>query len=128
MAAGIVEFANVVDPLGLGSNVICIDEGGLDGGELDMTDIKDATGGFLQGDARTRKSEGTVRYYPNGNLVMSAAGKATIEGTEVVKPGDTKGGFFVLKVVQGSDNEKHKTLDVTARLHINGTHTDKAVA
>ena len=126
MTAGIVEFANVADVLELGSNVVCIDEGGLGGAELDMTDIKNAMGGQLQGDARTKKSEGTVRAYPNGDMTITD-GTAFVEGVAVVAVGQTKGGFYVTKVTQGSDNESHKTIEVTARKHVNGTYIDQAV-
>lgn len=120
MSAGVVEFANVDDPLNLGTNVICIDEGGLGGAELmDLKDIKNATGGFHQGNARTKKEEGTVRYYPNGNLTM-AGGTATVESSEVVAVGQTKQGYYITKVIQSSDNENHKMIDVTARKHTAG--------
>jgi len=122
-----VEFANVADPLSLGANVKCIDEGGLGGGEIDLTDIKDSTGGQLQGDARTLKQEGTVRYYPAGALTLTDGATANVDGTEVVAVGQTKNGFFVTKVVPGKDNEKHSTLDVTARKHTNAPYTDLAV-
>ncbi len=115
--AGVVEFANCTDPLNLGTTVICIDAGGLGGGELDMSDIKNSTGGFKQGNARALKDEGTVRYYPDGVLTMTDGATANVESAAVVAPGQTKNGYFILSVKPGRDNENHVTLDVTARLH-----------
>jgi len=127
MSAGSTEFANVTDPLNLGATVVCIDEGGLGGGELDMTDIKNSTGGFKQGNARTLKDEGTVRYHPDGDMTV-ANGTANVESAAVVAAGQTKNGYFITGVKPGKDNENHATLDVTARKHKNVDHVDKAVA
>ncbi|MBT4815304.1 MAG: hypothetical protein HON70_06375 [Lentisphaerae bacterium] len=127
MTQGIAEFANVDDPLDLGTEVQCIDEGGLGGGELDMSDLKNSTGGFKQGNARAMKDEGTVRYNPNGDMTVSG-GTATIESAAVVAVGETKQGYFILSVKHGSDNENHKTLDVTCRKHVNVDKVDQAVS
>ena len=127
MTQGIAEFANVDDPLDLGTEVQCIDEGGLGGGELDMSDLKNSTGGFKQGNARAMKDEGTVRYNPNGDMTVSG-GTATIESAAVVAVGETKQGYFILSVKHGSDNENHKTLDVPCRKHVNVDKVDQAVS
>lgn len=127
MSAGVVEYANVSDPLNLGTTVQCIDEGGLGGGEVDLSDIKNSTGGFKQGNGRTLKDEGTVRYNPNGDMT-AADGTANVESAAVVSVGQTKQGYYVMSVKPGSDNENHKTLDVTVRKHKNGNFVDRAVS
>ena len=121
-----VEFANVTDPLNLGTLVTCIDEGGLGGAQLDLADIKNATGGQLQGNARVVKDEGTPRYYPNGALTMSG-GTAFVDGTAVVAVGQTKNSYFVFGIKPAKDNEKHAMFDVSARKHINGDWEYKAI-
>jgi len=128
MSLGAVEFANVSDPLSLAATLVkCIDEGGLGGGEISPTDINDATGGFLQGNARVLVDEGTVRYYPHGPLTFASAATADVDGTAAVAVGDTKGGYYITSVKAGKTNDAHSTLDVTARKHINGDYVDQAV-
>jgi len=124
-----VPFATVTDPLSLDTNLVqCIDEGGLAYGELSMQDLPNSSGGQLQGDARTLLLQGTVRYNPKGALTTADSdGGATVATTALVKPGDTKNGYYILAVKPTRDNTSHSAIDVTARKHVNGTYTDGAV-
>lgn len=125
---GNVPYASVSDPLSLGASLVqCIDEGGLGGGELQMVDLDNATGGFRQGNARKMVDQGTVRYNPLGTLAC-AGGTATIASTAAVAVGDTKGGYFVISVKPAKTNSGHDALDVSVRKHKNVDLVDTAVS
>ena len=105
-------YATVSDPLSLGTLYVCTDEGGAGGSDVeDMKTIKDTTGGFLQGNARSYIESISPKY----NMLV---------GATVLTAGSTQNGYFIDSCVPSSTNENHKVMDVKAHKRVNADIVD----
>lgn len=111
---GAIPFANVTDPLSLGSMVQCIDTGGLGGfEEVTRGEMKGSTGQPKQLSIRGLADKATVRYNPLKAMSWSA-GSLSIDSELVVYPGMTAAtNYLVVGAKPGKTNEGADTVDVT---------------
>lgn len=114
-----IPYASTDDPLVLGTNVHCIDHGGIEGFEPDNRgDIPGTDGRRYQTSIRGFLSQGTVRYNPLATMSWSS-GSCTINSVLTVYPGmTTSGGPIVIGAKPGKTNQGEDTLDVTVEAYI----------
>jgi hypothetical protein len=112
-----VIFANVADPLTLGTNYVCTDEGGKGGSELeDLKSVKDATGGFLQANSRGKIETINPKYLLCTGATLPAAGTTST------------GGYFIDAVQPGRTNDGHDTMSIKAHKRTKAAIVDTVVA
>lgn len=111
---GAIPYANVTDPLSLGSMVQCIDVGGFGGFEPEKRgDIPGSDGIRKQTSVRGWIDKATVRYNPLGAMSWSG-GTLTIDSEIVVYPGQTVAtSYLVVGAKPAKTNEGEDAVDVS---------------
>lgn len=119
---GAIPYANVTDPLTLGSMVQCIDTGGFGGFAPDKRgDMLSSDGQAKQTSIRGLIDKVTVKYNPLGAMTWSN-GTCTIDSEDVVYPFQTCASIYlVLEAKPGKTNEGADTLDVTVEAKLEAT-------